>query len=127
MNIESPNKMRTRQSLPVNGCDCGGGVGISSWEGILSRGSGRLQFKCVDCSAALYRNFLEARLLIARDLLLMLNCPPLPEWYAAHKTDISTNYGVLGCVVGLDSRWHGFVYLCVGVESSAMGSFAQVG
>jgi hypothetical protein len=33
MKIERPNKMRTRQSLPVSGCDGDGGVGISIREG----------------------------------------------------------------------------------------------
>src|ERR1700688_1170102 len=57
----------------------------------------------------------------------MFNCPSLPEWYAAHETDISTNHWLLGRVVGMDSRWHGFFHLCAGVESGAIGAFTQVG
>lgn len=37
--------MTTRQSLPVNGCDGDGDVGISSWQGIVSHARGRLQFE----------------------------------------------------------------------------------
>src|ERR1700716_237275 len=69
----------------------------------------------------------EPRLLIARMLLSVLNCPPLREWNATHETNIWTNHWLLGCMVGMDSGWHGFVYLCAGVESGAVGAFAEVG
>jgi hypothetical protein len=70
MNIERPNRMRTRQSLPVSGCDGGcdgdGGAGISTRQGILSRACGRLQFKSNnEMRLALDREFFEARLIIA--------------------------------------------------------------
>jgi hypothetical protein len=102
--------MRTRQSLPVNGCDGDGSVGISIWQGILSRGCRRLQFKFVNEMRQHWtEKFLEARLLIAVELILVLYCPPLPEWHAAHETYISTNHWLLGSLLGMDSRWHGFV------------------
>ena len=46
--------------------------------------------------------------------------------HATHETNIGADHRILGCVVRMDSRWHGFLYLCVGLNSSTFGAATQI-
>src|SRR5882762_5300811 len=55
-----------------------------------------------------------------------LDCS-FPGIYAAYETDLRADHWLLGCLVRLDARWNGFIYLCPGIESGAFRTSSQVG